>query len=42
MQAIILKASLSNLPVADAAVVVVGSNGQAFGQAHLWVRKNCW
>ena len=38
-QAIILKASMSNLPVADSAIVVVGSNGQAFGQAHLWVRK---
>lgn len=32
---LILKVSLSNLPEVDAGVVVVGSNGQAFGQAHL-------
>ena len=41
-QAIILKASLRNLPEVDEAVVVVGSTRQAFGQAHLWVRNNCW
>ena len=32
---LILKASLSNLPEVDEAVVVMGSNGQAFGQVHL-------
>ena len=38
---LILKASLSNLLEVDE-VVVVGSTRQALGQAHLWVRKNCW
>ena len=39
---LILKASLSNLLEVDEAVVVVGSTRQSLGQAHLWVRKNCW